>query len=585
MRKIAVSRRGFVSGMGVAAAGLGLAACSGQSQEATTTEATGDEAQVEETGEAAATGAVVETAYGPVQGITEDGVNIYYGVPYGAEPTGELRWQAPVAPEAWTDTRDCTTAAEAALQLGDEGVFGTEDCLYLDVYAPEGAENLPVLVFLHGGNNQTGNTAEILGNELVKKDECVFVTLSYRLGLLGFNCLPAVIGEDKNATGNFAMLDVAFALDWVRENIAAFGGDPNNVTISGFSAGGRDVMAMLISPTFAGKFEKAIAFSGGMTTADTELSSNKIAAALAPLVVEDGKADDDQAAYDWLLAGGDEVKEYLFALESDRLAPLMGNASIRMSVFPHLYADDVVIPADGFATTTYNSVPLLMLTGATEFSFFCLFDGWFSSDAVADFSEDEINKAKAFANTYGSDMYRIFNAQMSAEQMFDAYGSDIYIAQVDYGSANSAMASDLAPFGAFHGIFVPMLATKNNYAGMIEGAFDKAGYVAMAEKFNAYLKAFLATGDPNGEGEKWDPWTPDTKVSMVFDGDENDAIIELKDVTTTYDDIIAAMEADDSIPDDLKTGVINNVTNGRWFSDAQDEHFGTVDLWLTGFEK
>jgi para-nitrobenzyl esterase len=302
-------------------------------------------------------------------------------------------------------------------------------------------------------------------------------------------------------------------------------------------------------------------------------------------VVEDGKAADEQAAYDWLLAGGDEVKEYLFALESDRLAPLMGNASIRMSVFPHLYADDVVIPADGFATTPYTSVPLLMLTGATEFSFFCLFDGWFSSDAVAGFSEDEVNKAKAFANTYGSDMYRIFNAQMSAEQMFDAYGSDIYIAQVDYGSANSAMASDLAPFGAFHGIFVPMLATKNNYAGMIEGAFDKAGYVAMAEKFNAYLKAFLATGDPNGEGDQWDPWTPDSKVSMVFDGDENDAIIELKDVTTTYDDIIAAMEADDSIPDDLKTGVINNVTNGRWFSDAQDEHFGTADLWLTGSEK
>ena len=112
-----------------------------------------------------------------------------------------------------------------------------------------------------------------------------------------------------------------------------------------------------------------------------------------------------------------DVKEYLFSIDARRLAALMGNAGIRMSVFPHLYEDGVVIPAGGFENAACSDVPFLMVTGSTEFSFFCLFDAFFSSDAMKSFSEDEINAAKAFATKYGSDMYRIFNAQCSAEKL------------------------------------------------------------------------------------------------------------------------------------------------------------------------
>lgn len=125
--------------------------------------------------------------------------------------------------------------SEVAYQYGS-GAIGTEDCLKLDVYTTPNAHKLPVLVFIHGGNNQTGNTKEILGSELVVRDNCVFVTLDYRLGLFGFNCLPALCrGSDD--TGNFTLLDIAKALDWVKDNIAQFGGDADNITISGFSAG------------------------------------------------------------------------------------------------------------------------------------------------------------------------------------------------------------------------------------------------------------------------------------------------------------------------------------------------------------
>ena len=132
------------------------------------------------------------------------------------------------------------------MQLSGEEVTGTEDCLNLDIYSTKNAEKLPVLVFLHGGNNQTGNTKEIIGSDMVVKNDMVFVSVNYRLGLLGFNCLPALQTE-AGSTGNYALLDIAKSLDWVKDNIAEFGGDPENITISGFSAGGRDVMAMLLS--------------------------------------------------------------------------------------------------------------------------------------------------------------------------------------------------------------------------------------------------------------------------------------------------------------------------------------------------
>ena len=522
-------------------------------------------------------GTIVSTTYGPVKGVKEGEILTWYGIPYGKEPSGELRFKAPVNPESWKEPLECIAPSKPALQLTGTEVTGSEDSLRLTVYAKEGSEKLPVMVFIHGGNNQTGNAGEIPGVELVKNANCVYVSVDYRLGLLGFNCLPALTKD--GGTGNFGMLDIASALDWVKENIKEFGGDPENVTISGFSAGGRDVMAMLISPVFEGKFQKAIAFSGGMTTAEETLSGKKIAKALAPLAVEDKKASDEGEAAKWLMTDGVDVKEYLYSISPERLVPLMGNAMIRMSVFPHLYEDGTVIPKEGFETKAYNSVPLMMLTGSSEFSLFCLNDPYFKSDDMKGYSEEELKSAKAFASKYGSDMYRIFNAQASAETMYDHYKSDIYLCQVDYGSDASAV-KDLGEYGAFHGIFVPMLSSKNNYTEVFKGAFEKPGYVAMAKEYNRYLANFLASGDPNGEGlTSWSKWSKDQKVSMVFDGDETKGIIAQKDVSTTYEDIINAMKADTSVSQEIKDKMVKNVLNGRWFSTVLDEIYQNKSLW------
>lgn len=521
------------------------------------------------------------TQYGPVQGADNGTDLVWYHVPYAAAPVEELRWTAPIDPEPWNDPLDCTQPGTKAIQAGTDRstmqttVSGSEDCLYLDIYSTEQAENLPVLVFIHGGNNQTGSSTEIQGHQIVTNNDCVYVSLDYRLGLLGFNCLPA-LQTDEDSTGNYTLLDIAKALDWVKDNIAAFGGDPENITVSGFSAGGRDVMAMLISPIFKDKFDKAVVYSGGMTVIDEETSASQIAWAVAPLAVEAGKAADEQAAHDWLLTPGEDVKEFLYSLKAEDLALLMGNASIRMSGFPHLYTDGVVLPKEGFETTAYNSVPVLMLTGASEFSLFCNFDGYYSSPAITALDEEVQNQAKLFANQYGSDMYRIFNAQCSAETMYPNYNNNIYLCQIEYGSDNSK--TPLPGLGSFHGIFVPMLTDIHGYGDF--GDFTAAGYKAMAKQFNQYLNNFLATGDPNGSGlTPWATWTPEAPLSMVMDADDSQATAEMADVTTTYDEILARMDADDTLPQEVKANVISNVMNGRWFSAALDAHYQNPTLW------
>ncbi len=575
-------KKKLLCGLLVASMSMSFLAC-GETTESTTEESVATEiASTEEAvTEATAETVVKTTSYGEVEGLSYDTYQVWYGIPYAAAPTGDLRWAAPEDPEAWTETLDCTEAGNKAIQAGtdyttgENVISGEEDCLNLDIYSTEGAENLPVMVYIHGGNNQTGDSSEIKGTEIVVDENCVFVSLNYRLGILGFNCLPAFQTEE-DATGNYAMLDIAKALDWIQENIAEFGGDPDNITVSGFSAGGRDVMAMLISPIFEGKFDKAVVFSGGMTVAEEDASATKIAEAVAPLAVEDGMAEDEDAAVEWLLSEDESVVTYMKGIDAERLCTLMANAGIRMSVFPHLYADDVVIPEEGFATTEYNSVPVLMLTGSTEFSFFAAFDGYFSSDAMADLSEDEIAAAKEFAINYGSDMYRIFNAQCSAETMYENYDSNIYICQIEYGSKDSA--TQIPVIGSFHGIFVPTLMTENNYVSY--GDFSSEGYMVLATTFDSYLKNFLATGDPNGEGlTEWTNWTPDAPVSMVLDADDAEVTAELKDVSKTYEEIMDEMDADTSVSEEVKEMMIQNVMNGRWFSDALDTRYGNASLW------
>lgn len=528
------------------------------------------------------------TQYGQVEGWSEDGVMMWKGVPYGKAPVGELRWKAPQPPETWRGVKETKTSGPTGVQGSGEKFTGSEDCLNLDIYRPKTDEtDLPVLVFLHGGNNQTGQADGFKGMTMAREANCIFVSLNFRLGILGFNSLPALrTGNSLEDSGNFTMLDINYALEWVQENIGNFGGDKNNVTLAGFSSGGRNTMAALISPLMKGKFHKAISLSGGMTLADPEKSSQVAAKALAPLAVADGIKDTEEEAYSWLLSTDSSVREYLAQIPASRLAPLMANAGIRMAVFPHLFKDGAVISREGFETSEYNDVPVMMVTGTEEFApFVYAAPTYFSGEEFQAKTEETQKKELDFGARYGNTLYQYSNAQASAEQLKQVgYRSPLYLCEVNFGSGKGSLFQG---GGAFHGVEIPFIDESNTgFKARLDGAYDSEAGQQLGKTFRQYLRSFLHDGTPKAENAPtWDAWNERERLALCLDEADRGARIWMKQTNLDYDSVIRQMEEDGSITEEAKLKIIRQTLNGRWFSDRLDRHFGSPDLWMDNKER
>lgn len=532
----------------------------------------------------------VKTQQGVVVGAYDAAHQVvaWQGVPYAAPAKGANRWREAQKPLKHKAILDCTKQAPANIQYNGKKVIGEEGVLTLDIVRPDTSEkNLPVMVYFHGGNNQASNSHLMEGNKLAQKGNMVYVSVQYRLGLLGFNNLPALAdGNDKEKSGNFGFIDQASALDWVHENIKSFGGDAKNITVSGFSAGGRDVMAMLISPVFKDKFAKAISFSGGLTVADVQASQKVIAKTIAPLVVEDGRQDNLINAENWLLSdkGKDKkaVRNYLANVQAERIAPLMAGAVIRMSAFPHLYGDGKVLPVEGFGTKKYNSVPLLMLASADEFSSFAARDPFFKN-RLDKINVDEVTtKEFRFANKYGSLLYGFFNGQESAEVLYPHYKSDMYVCNFAFAHTPDVVGLEYSTRnGALHGIFQPFLTDQQYGYTKNTTAFEQQGAQELSKIFIASIAAFMRTGNPNTTllGTTWQKWTPEYRPELVFDANRLNARITCANSRVSYAGILAELENDKTISSESKEYIKHNVLNGRWFSGKLDEVYGNPGLW------
>ena len=270
------------------------------------------------------TGSIVETVAGPVRGEVENGIHAFRGVPFAAPPVGALRWRPPQPPAPWRRPRDATSFGSNCPQ--NPIVIGTglarldevrggqsEDCLHLNVWTPGlDGKRRPVMVWIHGGAFVLGGGAMPLyrGGGLAAAGDVVVVTLNYRLAAFGFMRLCDVTGGRVPATGNEGLLDQVAALEWVRDNIERFGGDADNVTVFGQSAGGISIGALMAMPNAAGLFRRAILQSGACQTAQPKALANRIAGA----VLESLKVDADDA-------------RAIQALEADRLRALEGRFS------------------------------------------------------------------------------------------------------------------------------------------------------------------------------------------------------------------------------------------------------------------
>lgn len=331
---------------------------------------------------------IVKSVYGKLQGVQIDGVFAWKGIPYAKPPVGPLRFRAPERPDSWEGIRDASSFAPVAPQPQSEIMefFGndvsnmSEDCLYLNVWSP-GADDKrrPVMVWIHGGAFVAGSGSSQWydGASFASQGDVVVVTINYRLGVLGFLHLGEIGGEEYATSGNCGILDQVAALHWVQENIAAFGGDPNNVTIFGESAGAMSVGVLLGMPSAQGLFQKAILQSGAAANVHSSSTATKVASGLlAALKVE---------------------PENLFKLEEMPVENLIQASQLlpMMSLGP--VVDGVSLPkhpqqaaAEGLA----QEVAVLIGTNKDEYNIFSVFDPEWN---VA----DDAKVAALFEKTFG----------------------------------------------------------------------------------------------------------------------------------------------------------------------------------------
>ncbi|MCB1139419.1 MAG: carboxylesterase family protein, partial [Leptospiraceae bacterium] len=346
--------------------------------------------------------------------------HVWFGIPYAAPPVGNLRWKAPVAAKPWTGERnalekpsDCLQLAGAYSSGGEAGegeYFGSEDCLYLNIHAPRfapesvpsGEDRLPVMVWIHGGSNYQGSGADYHGGNLASTHNVVVVTVNYRLGPMGWFYHPS-LKENASAeetSGNFAILDLMAALKWVRTNISAFGGDPDRITIFGESAGGNNVLALLLSPGAKGLFSGAIvqsAYPRPKTTKEASLSEtrggkeNSTGQILLRLLVAEGRAPDNTRAIQLAESMSDrQIQSFLRSLKATRIIDayrenLDGeNPEASGYSFPTLIQDGRVLPRGDFeamvrAGGAVATVPVMIGGNRDEQKLYLALDDRFTS--------------------------------------------------------------------------------------------------------------------------------------------------------------------------------------------------------------
>jgi para-nitrobenzyl esterase len=449
---------------------------------------------------------IILTERGPVSGSASPTLRTFLGIPYAAPPVGKLRWRPPQDHARWSAPLDATRYANHCPQ--EASVFGsasiTEDCLFLNIFTPNDAaedrhifHRYPVMVWIHGGALTVGESDDYLPMKLVQRGDLIVVTINYRLGVFGFLAHPALTAESADhISGNYGVMDQQFALEWLHRNIAAFGGDPENVTIFGESAGGLSVLAQLASPTATGLFHRAVAESGAYgltlpTLADEEAHGESFAASVGC---------NDQSAR---------------CLRSLSVETTLANWGVFDS---SIVVDGKTLPQSldtAFATGQFNHVPLMHGTNHDEWRFFVALSFDLSGTTItpeeypsvvegmvgpaaaplvlAEYPLDKFDSPALAVGTVGTDaifacpahtLDQLLSTQVAtfAYEFNDANAPEVFLPAVSF------------PYGATHGSELQYLF-KLTWPGQLN-----AKQIQLSETMIGYWTQFAKSGDPNRPG-------------------------------------------------------------------------------------
>jgi para-nitrobenzyl esterase len=445
---------------------------------------------------------------GTVAGRSVGPAQVFHAIPYAAAPVGALRWRPPAAVVPWQGVRDATKPGPACLQKSEgwnraNWLYASEDCLTLDVRTPSLAGKRPVMVWIHGGSNRSGSSSGPAESNMTDQG-VVHVGIQYRLGLLGFMSHPALSAEQGGASGNYALMDQIAALTWVRDNVARFGGDPDNVTIYGESAGSQDVSLLLAAPEAQGLFDKAILQSG---TPGFGMSFRTLAEAEAVGMQLDKAAD----------AGGNIAR--LRSLSPVALLDLQQEvgdpaAEDGRSTWLRITVDGKVLP-DAPDRLIARNAPKPVIIGVDKVEFGP------NTDAI-----DLLALAETWYPGHGAAALAVYRAETP-----DPRRGNLALRLQSDGEMHcpADRLADLLASNGWPVWFYEFDVGENG--GLTRHAYE-IGFVfgrqpvGSGVQMQDYWAALALTGDPNGktargeERPRWERWDPKRPRQIAFGGDE-----------------------------------------------------------------
>ena len=524
--------------------------------------------------------AVRQLDSGAIRGfINAAGGHSWLGIPYAAPPVGERRWRAPLAPEGWTQQRDALRAGSPCIQygspLGGVGTAGTrqgaEDCLYLNVYSPRldataaRDARLPVMVWIHGGGNTIGHAAFWDGSVLAQRENALVVMINYRLGPFGWFKPPTQDGDTaEDRSGNYGTLDTIEALRWVARNAAAFGGDPDNVTVFGESAGGTNAFALLIAPQAAGLFHRMIIQSLGFGFArqDEPAALRATQRALYVALQRSGRAVDvDGAARIAASLSSAEQAALLRQLDPWDLYSTYERAASEWDRIPTVFQDGHVLRSGAIIDlladpSQHHDVPVMLGTNRDEPKIFMAFDPRHVRAALGlPFSLKDPARYDQEAR-YRSLLWKADGVDSLAD-VLARHGAPAWGYRWDWDEQGRAFGLvDISRIvGAAHGLEIPFVLGQFDVgpqSGLLFHARNESARLRLSERMMGYWAEFARRGDPGrggqADGTAWLPWPSDAATRdrpldrlLIFDT-PSDGGIRMADIRIDRDAVVQLME-------------------------------------------
>jgi para-nitrobenzyl esterase len=501
-------------------------------------------------------------AAGDVVGFADKhGTYAWLGVPFAQAPVGDLRWRAPRTLTPWQGIRQALALSPPCLQLDTFAVLdkhaisGSEDCLYLNIWTPrmsadEAAKvHLPVMAWIHGGGNTMGFAQATPGSHLAGAEQVVVVTLQYRLGYFGWMSLPALRDAAEtpaDASANFGLLDLIAELHWIHDNIAAFGGDPGNVTIFGESAGAHDVMALLAAAPAKGLFQRAISESGSVHATPRSEAENYSDDAdpgqpdsarefINRLLIVDGAPDRAAAKLKQQSMDSKALLSYLRGKSAKELLAVVKGGGFGMYRAPSNIRDGVVLPdkplIEVFADPAqYNAVPVMLGANHDESKLFMMGDKDLTGKRFG--FVPTIKDLAAYNRTTGyfSEKWRAEAVEEAAAVLHKAQGDTVYAYRFDWDeepaySVPKVNLHDL--LGAAHSTEINFVFGDDVTTGLpfVRSSANGPGRDALSDQMMGYWAAFARDGKPGNGGKDtnpvWQPWSDAGPALMVLNAPDH----------------------------------------------------------------